>query len=68
MKIAARPTFGLRLAKESINRSLDAQGQTVALESALSLHNLGHAANLARDGRLVVMSGLDVIRDLSRHP
>ncbi|WP_280417749.1 enoyl-CoA hydratase [Nocardia carnea] len=67
-KIVARPTFGLRLAKESINRSLDAQGQTVALESALGLHNLGHAANLAREGTIVVMSGMEVIRDLSRHP
>lgn len=52
--IAARPAFGLRLAKESVNRTLDAQGQSVALDSALALHNLGHAANIARTGSLIV--------------
>jgi len=65
-KIALRPAFGLRLAKESINRSLDAQGQSVALDAALALHNLGHAAALARYGYPVVVEGKDVIRDLAR--
>ncbi|HET7735883.1 MAG TPA: enoyl-CoA hydratase [Nocardioidaceae bacterium] len=67
-KIAKRPTFGLRLAKESINRSLDAQGQTIALESALALHNLGHASALARHGDLAIPTGSDVVRNESRHP
>lgn len=67
--IAARPSFGLRLAKESVNRSLDAQGQSVALESALGLHNLGHASSLARYGELVLTSGADTVRESSRrHP
>lgn len=66
-KIAARPAFGLRLAKESINRTLDAQGQSVLLESALGLHNLGHANNLAAQGSLVDSAGGGVIRSASRH-
>ncbi|WAM17989.1 enoyl-CoA hydratase [Rhodococcus sp. JS3073] len=60
--VAARPAFGLRLAKESINRSLDAQGQSTALDSALALHNLGHAHNLAQHGQIVHPAGADVIR------
>ena len=57
-RIAERHPFGNRLAKESINRSLDAQGQSVAMESALALHNLGHAAVAARTGALVDARGV----------
>jgi enoyl-CoA hydratase/carnithine racemase len=46
----------------SINRSLDAQGFSTALDSAISLHNLGHANNLARYGRLTHPQGADRIR------
>ncbi|RZK95360.1 MAG: enoyl-CoA hydratase [Rhodococcus sp. (in: high G+C Gram-positive bacteria)] len=60
--IATRPEFGLRLAKESINRSLDAQGQSTAMDSAFALHNLGHANNLARYGQILNPTGADVIR------
>ena len=67
-RIAARPTFGLRLAKESVNRTLDAQGQSVLLQSALSLHNQGHASALARFGSLTDPTGAEVIRNASRHP
>ncbi|WP_257428170.1 enoyl-CoA hydratase [Nocardioides carbamazepini] len=66
VRIAQRPAFGLRLAKESVNRSLDAQGQSVALDSALALHNLGHAANLARHGELAPTDGAAAIRAASR--
>lgn len=61
-RIAARPAFGLRLAKASINQALDAQGQSTALDAALSLHNLGHAASLARHGVPVDPTGAEVIR------
>lgn len=61
-RIARRPAFGLRLAKLSVNQTLDAQGQTTALDGALALHNLGHAANLARHGQLIDPSGAEAIR------
>jgi enoyl-CoA hydratase len=61
-QIAERPAFGLRLAKESVNRSLDAQGQSTALDAALALHNLGHASNLARHGQILDPTGAEVIR------
>lgn len=66
VRIAQRPPFGLRLAKESVNRSLDAQGQSVALDSAFALHNLGHAANLARHGEIVPADGAVTVRAASR--
>ncbi|WP_206474091.1 enoyl-CoA hydratase [Dietzia sp. KRD202] len=62
VRIAARPAFGLRLAKESINRSLDAQGQQVALDTALALHNLGHAHNVKQFDSIIDPRGAEVIR------
>lgn len=62
MRIAERPAFGLRLAKESVNQSLRAQGFDTALDAAFTLHNLGHANNLARHGGIVDPAGFEVIR------
>jgi enoyl-CoA hydratase len=61
-EIALRPVFGVRLAKESVNRSLDAQGQQVAFDSAMALHNLGHAHNLGLYGDIVNPEGAGMIR------
>ncbi len=49
-RIAQRPSFALRLAKESVNQTLDAQGQFSALRAAFSLQHLGHAHNRVRFG------------------
>jgi enoyl-CoA hydratase len=49
-RIAQRPSFALKLAKESVNQTLDAQGQFTALRAAFSLQHLGHAHNRARFG------------------
>ena len=49
-KIAARPSFALKLAKESVNQTLEAQGQYTALRSAFSLQHLAHAHNRVRFG------------------
>ena len=42
-KIARQPSMGLKLAKLSVNQSLDAQGMYNAIQSAFGLHHLGHA-------------------------
>ncbi|MFP6814423.1 MAG: enoyl-CoA hydratase [Pseudomonadales bacterium] len=42
-KIARQPSMGLKLAKLSVNQSLDAQGMYTAIQSAFGLHHLGHA-------------------------
>ncbi len=49
-KIAQRPSFALKLAKESVNQALEAQGQFTALRSAFSLQHLAHAHNRVRFG------------------
>lgn len=47
-RIATKPSFALRLAKESVNQTLDAQGQFTAFRAAFSLQHLGHAHNRIR--------------------
>ena len=49
-KIAEKPAFGLKLAKESVNQALEAQGQWTALRAAFSLQHLAHANNRLKFG------------------
>jgi enoyl-CoA hydratase len=44
-KIAAKPAFALKLAKEAVNKTLDIQGQANAIDAAFSLHHLCHTQN-----------------------
>jgi enoyl-CoA hydratase len=44
-KIAAKPSFALKLTKEAINKTLDIQGQANAIDAAFSLHHLCHTQN-----------------------
>ncbi|MDO6414513.1 enoyl-CoA hydratase [Sphingomonas sp. BIUV-7] len=44
-KIAGKPVFALKLAKEAVNKTLDIQGQANALDAAFYLHHLGHSHN-----------------------
>jgi enoyl-CoA hydratase len=44
-KIAKKPAFALKLAKEAVNKTLDIQGQMNAIDQAFSLHHLGHQHN-----------------------
>lgn len=61
-RIATRPMMGLKLAKMSVNQALDSQGQWSAIQSAFSLHQLGHAHNRERFGIPIDPSGAAVIR------
>ena len=49
-RIAKKPAFALKLAKESVNQMLEAQGQYTALRAAFSLQHLGHANNMIKYG------------------
>lgn len=49
-RISQRPSFALKLAKESVNQALEAQGQFTALRAAFSLQHLAHAHNRAKFG------------------
>ncbi|MSO15891.1 MAG: enoyl-CoA hydratase [Ilumatobacteraceae bacterium] len=57
-KIAMKPGFALKLAKESVNQTLEAQGQYNAFRAAFSLQHLGHANNKLRFGMAIDPSGL----------
>jgi enoyl-CoA hydratase len=41
-KIASKPLFGLKMTKEAINQTLDAQGQWTAMQSVFTMHTLAH--------------------------
>ncbi|HHX89330.1 MAG TPA: enoyl-CoA hydratase [Paracoccus sp.] len=49
-RIAAKPAFALRMIKESVNSTLDIQGQRAALEMAFRIHQLCHAQNVEVHG------------------
>ena len=49
-RIAARPSFALKLAKESVNQTLEAQGMYTAMRAAFSIQHLAHAHNRAKFG------------------
>lgn len=49
-RIARQPAFALKLAKESVNQTLEAQGQYTALRAAFSVQQLAHAHNRAKFG------------------
>lgn len=49
-RIAAKPLFALKLAKESVNAAEDAQGRLSAMQTAFALHQLGHSHNMQVHG------------------
>jgi enoyl-CoA hydratase len=61
--IARRPMFGLALAKQSVNNSLDAMGQYTALQSAFGLHHVAHSHNRLKFDSIIDPNGIKVIRD-----
>ena len=67
-RIAQRPSMGLRLAKQSVNQVLDAQGFYTALQAAMSLQQLGHANNEIVHGRAVDPAGAEVIKREAKLP
>jgi enoyl-CoA hydratase len=65
-KIGKRPSIGLKLAKMSVNQSLDAQGMWTAVQSAFALHPRGHTPALAVHGIRVEPTGARLIREGAR--
>ena len=56
-RIATKPRFALRLAKEGVNGAQDAQGRVGAMNAAFALHQLGHSHNMIVYGSLVDPTG-----------
>ncbi|MEM7321811.1 MAG: enoyl-CoA hydratase [Actinomycetota bacterium] len=65
-RIASRPAMGLKLAKMSVNQSVDAMGFPVAVQSAFGLQHVGHAHNQWVHGQIVDPSGAETIRSDAR--
>ncbi|WP_144097955.1 enoyl-CoA hydratase [Croceicoccus sediminis] len=57
-KIAAKPSVGIKFAKEAINSFADAQGFTTGVKQAFTLHHLAHAHNRLKYGRLIDPNGV----------
>ncbi|MBU1377144.1 MAG: enoyl-CoA hydratase [Alphaproteobacteria bacterium] len=59
-RIAAKPMFALKLAKEAVNAAEDAQGRVGAMTTAFALHQLAHSHNMQVHGMPVDPTGLQV--------
>lgn len=57
-RIALKPAFALKLAKQAVNRSVDIMGQQNAIDQAFQLHQLAHAHNMLKFGMLMDPSGV----------
>ncbi len=57
-RIAAKPSFALKMAKEAVNHTVDTMGQQQAIDQAFALHQLCHAHNLQEFGSIVDPAGL----------
>jgi enoyl-CoA hydratase len=57
-RIAAKPLFALKLAKEAVNAAQDAQGRISAMQTAFALHQLAHSHNMQVHGMLIDPSGI----------
>lgn len=57
-KIAQKPSFALKLTKEAVNQSQEAQGQWQAMLSVFNLHQLCHSHNMQLYGRGVDPNGI----------
>jgi enoyl-CoA hydratase len=61
-RIARQDPFALRMAKRAVNRALDAQGFTTALEAAFDMHHLGHNRAVVLTGK-PALAGLSAMKD-----
>src|SRR4029453_3632497 len=60
VRIAEKPMFALKLAKEAVNAAEDAQGRAGAMQPAFALHQLAHSHNMQVHGMAVDPTGLQV--------
>ncbi|HMO74415.1 MAG TPA: enoyl-CoA hydratase [Sphingopyxis sp.] len=59
-RIAAKPIFALKLAKEAVNAAQDAQGRDAAMKVAFGYHQVAHAHNQLKFGYVVDPSGVSL--------
>ena len=57
-RIAAKPLFALKLAKEAVNAAQDCSGRHNAMQTAFALHHVAHSHNMQVHGMLIDPTGL----------
>ncbi len=57
-RIAQKPLFALKLAKEAVNAAEDAQGRISSMQTAFALHQLAHSHNMQVHGMPIDPAGL----------
>ncbi|MDF1736128.1 MAG: enoyl-CoA hydratase [Minwuia sp.] len=57
-RIAAKPLFALKLAKEAVNAAQDCSGRQNAMQTAFALHHVAHSHNMQVHGMLIDPTGL----------
>lgn len=66
-RIALKPRFALKLAKEAVNAAQDAQGRVGAMSTSFAMHQLCHSHNMQVHGHPIDPSGImsDTLRKTS---
>ena len=57
-RIAKKPSFALKLAKEAVNAAQDAQGRVNAMQTSFAMHQLCHAHNVEVHGMPIDPAGI----------
>ena len=57
-RIAAKPLFALKLAKEAVNAAQDCSGRQNAMQTAFALHHVAHSHSMQVHGMLIDPTGL----------
>ena len=57
-RVAQQDSFALRLAKRSVNQTLDTMGFSAAIEHGFDLHHFGHARSLTIGDRPTTSGGI----------
>lgn len=57
-RIAKKPAFALKLAKEAVNAAEDAAGRKSAMDVAFALHQLAHSHNMQVHGMMIDPTGV----------
>lgn len=57
-RIAEKPLFALKLAKEAVNAAQDCSGRLNAMQTAFALHHVAHSHNMQVHGMLIDPTGL----------
>ncbi len=67
-RISLMPRFGLALAKQAVHQAEEAMGMRTGIDAAFSLHQLGHAHNMAAYGS-PMLQDLESLKKVGRsHP